>query len=534
MWRAKQLEQSWILSAVGDYADFAALTARALDVALGAHGIADAALRADLLGAYRRLDAFADAAPALAALRSRGLATAILSNGEPAMLAEATEAAGLAPLLDAVLSVHPLRRYKPAPEVYALATGRFACAPGQIAFVSGNAWDAFGAARFGFRVFWLNRAGPPGVPVQPEEYGLDTLAAARIATLADLPARSRMTPAARLQAAIDLLDAVEAEPRRPADAIANDFFRARRYIGGGDRRAVSELAWGAVRQRLRLDWHWRGSARTPAPRDGAGRLPAAGRRLDAAEARRAFHRRPLRPAGARPRGGRGWSAAWPAARCCDPAMPEGVRAQPAGLGDARPARTASATRLAEEAAAMEEAAPLDLRANLLRDHAGAGAARAGGGGHRGDADAALALGAARRRPPPDRRHRRLPRGADRGAGRGQPAHRAARPMRGRACGWRITAPAPRARPWRWRRRWQNRGHIVACDVSAPRLEGAGRRLRRAGVDNAERHLLEPGDKWRKRRAEQLRPRAGGCALHRHRHLAAQPGCAAAHQRTRPD
>jgi 16S rRNA (cytosine967-C5)-methyltransferase len=45
----------------------------------------------------------------------------------------------------------------------------------------------------------------------------------------------------------------------------------------------------------------------------------------------------------------------------------------------------------------------------------------------------------------------------------------------------------------------NRGHIVACDVSAARLEGAARRLRRAGVDNAERHLLTAGDKWRKRR-----------------------------------
>jgi 16S rRNA (cytosine967-C5)-methyltransferase len=46
----------------------------------------------------------------------------------------------------------------------------------------------------------------------------------------------------------------------------------------------------------------------------------------------------------------------------------------------------------------------------------------------------------------------------------------------------------------------NRGHIVACDVSAPRLEGAVRRLRRAGVHNVERHLVEPGDKWAKRRA----------------------------------
>ena len=47
---------------------------------------------------------------------------------------------------------------------------------------------------------------------------------------------------------------------------------------------------------------------------------------------------------------------------------------------------------------------------------------------------------------------------------------------------------------------QNRGHLVACDVSAPRLEGAVRRLRRAGVQNCERHLVEPGDKWAKRRA----------------------------------
>ncbi|WP_137177387.1 haloacid dehalogenase type II [Roseomonas sp. AR75] len=181
LWRTKQLEYSWILSATGDYEDFSCVTARALDVALAAHGVADAALCEDLLGAYRRLDAFPDAAPALSALRGAGMATAILSNGEPGMLAEAVEAAGLAPLLDAVLSVHPLRCYKPARAVYALATDRFACQPHEIAFVSGNAWDAYGAARFGFRTCWLNRSAVP------TEYWLDRLAAARIGTLADLP-----------------------------------------------------------------------------------------------------------------------------------------------------------------------------------------------------------------------------------------------------------------------------------------------------------------------------------------------------------
>ena len=48
---------------------------------------------------------------------------------------------------------------------------------------------------------------------------------------------------------------------------------------------------------------------------------------------------------------------------------------------------------------------------------------------------------------------------------------------------------------------QNRGQLVACDVSATRLDGAVRRLRRAGVHNVERHLFAPGDKWAKRRSK---------------------------------
>ncbi len=47
---------------------------------------------------------------------------------------------------------------------------------------------------------------------------------------------------------------------------------------------------------------------------------------------------------------------------------------------------------------------------------------------------------------------------------------------------------------------ENRGHIVACDVHDKRLDGAVKRLRRAGVHNVEQHLIVPGDKWAKRRA----------------------------------
>ena len=59
-----------------------------------------------------------------------------------------------------------------------------------------------------------------------------------------------MTPAARVQGAIELLDAIVASARSggaSADRIAADWFKQRRYAGSGDRRAIRELAWRAIR-----------------------------------------------------------------------------------------------------------------------------------------------------------------------------------------------------------------------------------------------------------------------------------------------
>ena len=68
----------------------------------------------------------------------------------------------------------------------------------------------------------------------------------------------------------------------------------------------------------------------------------------------------------------------------------------------------------------------------------------------------------------------------------------------------------------------NRGHLIACDTAAHRLERAAERLRRAGASIVQRKPLESArDKWVRRHALGLRPGAGRCALHRHRHVAAQ-------------
>lgn len=158
-WRAKQLQYTWLRSLMGRWAPFAEVTEESLDFALNEAGIEDDALRRDLLAAYRSLECYAEVVGVLDALRGGGMRTAVLSNGSRGMLDAAVESAGLGSRLDEVLSVDDVRVYKPHPDVYRLACGRFGVRPEAVCFLSSNAWDAAGAATFGFRVVWVNRFG---------------------------------------------------------------------------------------------------------------------------------------------------------------------------------------------------------------------------------------------------------------------------------------------------------------------------------------------------------------------------------------
>ena len=179
VWRAKQLEYTWTLTLAGHYMDFWRVTERALDYALALVSGADKSVKSNLLDTYFKLDAFPDARSALRALKSKRRKTGILSNGSPAMLKGAVEAAGIENDLDAVLSVDLLKMYKPRPEVYALVTDHFKCKPGDVTFVSSNRWDVMAGVSVGFRAFWVNRAN------MPDEY-LDFPAAQTLQDLAAL------------------------------------------------------------------------------------------------------------------------------------------------------------------------------------------------------------------------------------------------------------------------------------------------------------------------------------------------------------
>ncbi len=181
LWRRKQLEYTWLRSLMDRYEDFWRVTGDALDYSLAALGIDDAALRDDLMALYRDIEPYPDAVATLETLKRAGMRTAILSNGSPEMLAAAAESAGLAGLLDDLISVHAAGIYKPHASVYQLAVDRIGVAAGRICFQSANAWDIAGAAAFGFHAVWINRAG------QPRER-LPDGPAAELESLAGLPA----------------------------------------------------------------------------------------------------------------------------------------------------------------------------------------------------------------------------------------------------------------------------------------------------------------------------------------------------------
>src|SRR5271156_3228019 len=62
-----------------------------------------------------------------------------------------------------------------------------------------------------------------------------------------------MTPAARLSAAIELIDSIDAQ-RIPAAKALKEWGTAHRYAGSGDRAAISGLIWDVLRRRASSAW----------------------------------------------------------------------------------------------------------------------------------------------------------------------------------------------------------------------------------------------------------------------------------------
>jgi 2-haloacid dehalogenase len=158
LWRDRQIEYTRLVSMSGRYRPFWDLTRAALRFAALRLGLAlGASHEQRLMNQYRHLSAFPENREVLEGLKTRGVRAGILSNGDPEMLGVAVKSAGLAELVDPVLSVHEVQRYKTDPAAYVLGPRALGLPAEQILFVSSNGWDAIGATWFGYTTLWVNR-----------------------------------------------------------------------------------------------------------------------------------------------------------------------------------------------------------------------------------------------------------------------------------------------------------------------------------------------------------------------------------------
>lgn len=305
-----------------------------------------------------------------------------------------------------------------------------------------------------------------------------------------------MTPAARLQAALELLVEIDASDR-PADGVVSYFISQRRYIGSKDRRDLAERVYGILRRRARLAW-WlqrHRAADTPRHRLLADLALSDGQTPEKLAKLFTDPRGP-QPLTAEERKLVGALAGRPLFHHDMPAWVKGE--YPDWI---EPKLTAIfGDRAAAELAALRDEAPLDLRVNRLK-------------ATRDQALEALAAETITAQPT-----------SLSPLGLRLPGRVALVQLKTFRDGWievqdegsQLVALLTDAQPGAavvdvcagaggktlaLAAEMDNRGRLVACDVAQGRLDRAQDRLRRAGVHNVRRQVLSSeDDKWIKRHA----------------------------------
>ncbi|MDR3437688.1 RsmB/NOP family class I SAM-dependent RNA methyltransferase [Telmatospirillum sp.] len=306
-----------------------------------------------------------------------------------------------------------------------------------------------------------------------------------------------MTPEGRLATVVEMLEEI-ARQGRPADAVAGAFLKARRYIGAKDRRAISDRLWGILRRRARIDWilaqcHYDATPRrrlladlvlvdrltpeavAPLCTGGARGLetlsPQDWALLQQLKGRDLFHHE---------------MPAWVRGE-----YPEWIEPRLAAVfGD----------RLAAEMGALRDEASVDLRVNSLKADRETVRARLAAEGLEAEPTPFSPLGL------------RLP---ARVALTAQSVFREGM-VEVQDEGSQLLAMLTDAQPGQsvvdfcagaggktlaLAAAMRNKGRLIACDVNERRAEQATLRLRRAGVHNVTRRILESeSDKWVKRHA----------------------------------
>lgn len=159
VWRQKQLEYTFRLTAMERYEDFEQVTRKALDYALAATGQDLGSEQKDaLMAQYNDLEAFEDVEPGLKRLKEAGHEMVVFSNGAPHMLRALMDRKGFNSYFQEFVSIDEVKVYKPSPKVYRHVAERLQRSIEEVRLISSNPFDVIGAEAAGMRTTWVNRS----------------------------------------------------------------------------------------------------------------------------------------------------------------------------------------------------------------------------------------------------------------------------------------------------------------------------------------------------------------------------------------
>ena len=157
MWRDRQMERLQLSNSLGrERVPFRVATAQAFDYAAHMKGVrAPEAVRAELIASWDEIDPWPEAKGVVEAVKELGFLTAVLSNGDEAMLKAVARRIG--DPFDHVFSSEHAGHYKPHPSMYRLPQERLGLRSEAILHVAGSRSDTFGAGAAGLDCYWSNR-----------------------------------------------------------------------------------------------------------------------------------------------------------------------------------------------------------------------------------------------------------------------------------------------------------------------------------------------------------------------------------------
>lgn len=158
VWRQKQFEYGFLRTITNEHADFFKVTGDALDYTVDAFGLSlGSKERKTLLDAYLALEPWPDTIVSLKKLRKAGVRIITIANFSKQMLIKNARNAGIEDLFDVLLSTEKNKTYKPDPQAYELGMKILNLKKNEILFAAFGGWDAYGAKKFGYPTYWVNR-----------------------------------------------------------------------------------------------------------------------------------------------------------------------------------------------------------------------------------------------------------------------------------------------------------------------------------------------------------------------------------------